>query len=999
LGWAALAALGAAIPMLTPAPAAAQQASIGGVVVDAQTQQPLSTAQVYIPGRNQGTLTGDDGRFVITGVTGPVRVQVTLIGYADEVLEARPGDMNLRFELKQSAISLNALVVTGTPGAIQKKALGNVVSTIDANEITQKAPVSDLQQVLNGRVAGVTVLSSTGEVGGASRIHIRGASTFSLSGTPLIYVDGVRVNNNEASGPINQGFGSRSISRLSDLDPQDIQSIEVIKGPAAATLYGTEAANGVIQIITKRGAPGTTRFTFDIKQGSNWFANPAGRLWTNWGMPNGTLQSIDFNQLQQNWNQMQDSLGEKPTNIFKNGYLQSYNGSMSGGNEFVQYFLSAGYDHNTGVEPTNKVRKGNGRLNVTVTPNANWRIDGNFGYILGRTDLACEAGCGGVTWTTYFMSPDKVSDPHRRGFWSGTPDSYHALYLTWQDLGRFTGSIQINNNPTDWFSHRLTFGMDQTHTQDHDLMNHDDRYTYYDSFANRGYADVVDNRVNYTTADYSATAKLDLTPDVQSSTSVGGQYYRRHDDYVEAYGEGFPVPGLTAVDATTQNRTGLQTFVNNTTVGIYGQEQLSWKDRRFFTVGLRADDNSAFGKNFNLVYYPKVSGTWVLSDEPFFHLPAVNTLRLRAAYGQSGQQPEQYAALRTFNPVTGPNDVGTVTPGTVGNPDLGPERSGELEAGFDAGFLDDRVGLEFTYFNQHTRDAILLRQIAPSTGFTGSQWVNAGRIDNSGIEISLHGTPYQSDDVRWDFGFNVSTDHNEVVSLGSVTSENFVQAGSYVKHKIGYPVGSWFSQRVVSATIGSDGTVAKASMMCDDGAGGTTPCYSASGTLVAPEVFLGRNIPKVDGGVNTTVTLFNRLQLYGQLDFKTGYAKLDGNERVRCFFFALCRENYVPQDYDPVRIAEIQHGLVDVLIHNASFAKIREISATYTFPDDMASRIGARVLSLTLAGRNLATFTKYPGLEPEATFNGGSRGGSYSLWEQDVLPQLAQFVATLHVSF
>ncbi len=349
--------------------------------------------------------------------------------------------------------------------------------------------------------------------------------------------------------------------------------------------------------------------------------------------------------------------------------------------------------------------------------------------------------------------------------------------------------------------------------------------------------------------------------------------------------------------------------------------------------------------------------------------------------------------------MTGPNDVGTVTPGTVGNPDLGPERSSEVEAGFDAGFLDDRLGLEFTYYNEHTRDAILLRQIAPSTGFTGSQWVNAGRIDNRGIEVSLRGTPYQSDNVRWDFGFNVSTDHNEVVSLGSVTSENFVQAGSYVKHQIGYPVGSWFSQRVVTATIGSDGTVAKSSMICDDGAGGTTPCYDAAGSLVAPEVFLGRNIPKVDGGVNTTVTLFNRLQLYGQLDFKTGYTKLDGNERVRCFFFALCRENYVPQDYDPVQIAEIQNGLVDVLIHNASFAKIREISATYTFPDDMASRIGARVLSLTLAGRNLATFTKYPGLEPEATFNGGSRGGSYSLWEQDVLPQLAQFVATLHVGF
>ncbi len=997
--FAVLAVLGTALCLWTPATARAQQGSIGGVVVDAQTQRPLSAVQVFIVGRNQGALSNDAGRFLITGVQGgPVQVQATLIGYADVVTEARPGDMNLRFELKPSAISLNEIVVTGTPGAIQKKALGNVVSTVNAADITSKAPVSDVMQVLNGRVAGVTVLASTGEVGGASRIHIRGASTFSLSGTPLIYVDGVRVNNDEASGPINQGFGSRSISRLSDIDPQDIQSIEVIKGPAAATLYGTEAANGVIQIITKRGRQGALHFAMDVRQGTNWFANPAGRLWTNWGMATGTLQSLDFNQLQDNWNQMQADAGETPTNIFKNGYLQSYNGSMSGGNELMQYFLSAGYDHDTGVEPTNSVKRGNGRLNLTVTPNSEWRIDGNFSYVVGRTELACEAGCGGVTWTTYFMSPDKISDTQRRGFWSGTPDAYHALYWTWQDLGRFTGSIQINNDPTPWFSHRLTFGLDQTHTQDHDLMNHDERYIYYDSFADRGWADVVDNRVNYTTADYSATFKFDLADEVRSSTSVGGQYYRKHTDFVEAYGEGFPVPGLTAVDATTQNRTSSQTYVNNTTVGIYGQEQVSWKDRRFVTVGLRADDNSAFGQNFNLVYYPKLSGAWVLSDEPFVHLPAVNTLRVRAAYGQSGQQPEQYAALRTFSPVTGPNDVGTVTPGTVGNPDLGPERSSEIEVGFDAGFLDDRVGLEVTYYTEHTRDAILLRQVAPSTGFTGSQWVNAGRIDNRGIEVALHGTPWQSDNVTWDFGFNISTDHNEVVSLGDVTSEDFVQAGSYVKHKIGYPVGSWFSQRVVSATMGADGNVDRASMTCDDGSGGTTACYNGS-SLVAPEVFLGRNIPKVDGGVNSTVTLFGNLRLFAQVDFKTGYSKLDGNQRVRCFFFGLCRENYVPADYDPVEIAEIQNGLVDVLIHPASFAKLRELSATYDFPEYMAARVGARALSLTLAGRNLMTWTKYPGLEPEATFNGGSRGGSYSLWEQDVLPQLAQFVATLHVSF
>jgi TonB-linked SusC/RagA family outer membrane protein len=998
--WITCLALAAALAVMPAWASAQQEGSIGGVVVDGQTMQPLSGVQVFIPGTGKGTITTAEGRFLLTGVTGTrVQVRVTMIGYAEASVMATPGDMNLRFELQPSAIHLDELVVTGTPGATARKAIGNVVSSVDAAQVTRVAPVSTVEQVLNGRVAGVTVLSSTGEVGGAAKVRIRGAATFSLSNTPLVYIDGVRVNNDETSGPINQGFGSRSISRLSDLNPNDIQSIEVIKGPAAATLYGTEAANGVIQIITKRGQQGTPHFTFEVQQGANWFANPAGRLWTNYGMVNGSLQTIDFNQLQQNWLQMQRDLGEPAKNIFQTGYRQSYNGSMSGGNEFIQYYLSAAYDHDNGVEPTNKVKRGNARLNLTVTPNEKWRIDGNFGYVLGRTDLACESGCGGVTWTTYFMTPSNISDPMRRGFWSGTPDSYHALYWTWQDVGRYTGSIQIHNNPTTWFSHRLTVGIDQTATQDHNIMNHNTKYIYYDSFADRGWADVVDTRTNYTTADYSGTFKFPLIAGIKTNTSFGAQYYRKHLDNVEAYGEGFPVPGLTAVDATTQNKTALQTYENNTTVGVYAQEQFDWNENRFLTLGLRADDNSAFGKNFNLVYYPKVSATWVLSSEPFFHAPVVNTLRLRAAYGQSGQQPAQFAALRTYNPVTGPNDVGTVTPGTVGNPDLGPERSSELEVGFDAGLLGDRLGVEFTYYNNRTRDAILLRQIAPSTGFSGDQWVNAGRIDNKGVELALHGTPYQSENVIVDLGFNISTNDNKVVSLGSVTTENFVSAGTYIQHHIGYAVGSWFSQKVVSASLDANGDVVESSMVCADGSGGTTPCYDASGTLVAPNVYLGRNTPKVDGGFNATVTLFQNLRLYGQVDFKTGFKKLDGNQRVRCFFFDLCLENYQPSQFNPVDIAEIQKGMPDVLIHDASFAKLRELSATYTFTDNIARRIGASALSLTVSGRNLHTWTKYPGLEPEATFNGGSRGGDYSLWEQDVLPQLTQFVATLHVSF
>jgi TonB-linked SusC/RagA family outer membrane protein len=999
-------ALALAVGLVGPPALRAQgTGTVTGTVRSTSTAQGLPSAQVSLVGTQLSTQTDANGHYTLGGVpAGAQQLQARLIGYGTEAASVQVSagqTVTVNLDLQEKAIELSQIIVTGTPGATEKKAVGNVVATVAVPQLMANAPLNSISQVLNGRVAGVTVLSSTGEVGGAAKVRVRGPATFSLSNTPLIYVDGVRVDNDEATGPTNQSFGSRSISRLSDINPEDILSIEVIKGPAAATLYGTEAANGVIQIITKKGRQGGTRFDLQVNEGANWFANPAGRLWTNYGMVGGVLDSINFTQLQNNWLGMQRAMGETPKNIFQTGMLQTYNASMSGGNELAQFFVSGYYQHDVGVESVNKLRKGGGRLNMSVTPSAHWRVDGNFGYIVGRTDLACEAGCGGVTWTTYFMDPTTLSDSMRQGFFSGTPDSYHTLYPEWQDVGRFTGSIQIHNDPVPWFSHRLTVGLDQTLEQDHDLEVRNDQYTYYDSFASTGYADVVDTRVNYTTADYSGTLHFNLGSSFTSQTSFGGQYYRKHNDFVEAYGEGFPAPGLTSVNATTQNRATSQTYVNNTTVGFYGQEQFGWHNNRFVTVGLRVDDNSAFGSNFSAVVYPKVSGTWTLSDESFWHVPAVNTLRLRLAYGQSGHQPDAFAALRTFSPITGPNDVGTVTPGTPGNPNLGPERSSEIEAGFDAGLLNDRLGIEFTYFTEQTRDAILEQQIAPSTGFyglyTGSpglQYVNAGRVDNNGVEVVLRGTPVASDKVTWDFSFNVSTDNNEVVSLGTNTTQDFVSAGTYVQHHIGYPVGSWFQKKLVSAELDAGGNAIN--VMCQTASGGTAPCSTPGDSML---VYLGRNTPKVDGGFSSTLTLFHNLRLFGQLDFKTGYSKLDGNQRVRCFFFGLCRENYVPQDYDPVLIAGYQDGYPAVLIHNASFAKLREISATYTLPGSWLGVIGAHNASVTLSGRNLITWTSYPGLEPEATFNGGSRGGDYSLWEQDVTPQLAQFVATFRVSF
>lgn len=256
---------------------------VQGQVNEAGTLAPLASAQVYIPGTELGALTDSDGGFVLPAVpAGAVTVRTQLIGYGTEELAVtvRSGQTaTVNFELSPSAVNLDAVVVTGTPGAVARREIGNAIAQVDAAEIVEVAPIANVNQLLNGRTAGLVMMSQSGNIGSGAPIRLRGSGSLSLSGQPIVYVDGVRVDADPDAGGI---FGHVGASRLLDFNPDDIASIEIIKGPAAATLYGTEASNGVIQIITKKGRPGETRIGVSMTQGANWFRNPAERIPYNW---------------------------------------------------------------------------------------------------------------------------------------------------------------------------------------------------------------------------------------------------------------------------------------------------------------------------------------------------------------------------------------------------------------------------------------------------------------------------------------------------------------------------------------------------------------------------------------------------------------------------------------------------------------------------------------------------------------------------------------------
>ena len=1018
----------------------AQQGTVSGIVVATGTQEPIAGARVDVVGTTLRTQTDERGRFSIGGVSGTiVTVEVRRIGYKLMRASARVGAEDNRIALTLNPTSLEAVVVTGTPGAAQKRELGNAVGTINAADVVDQAPILSVQSLLNGRNPGVVIMPTAGTVGSGAQIRIRGISSLSLGNNPLLYVDGVRVNNQTGVGPVSQAFGSAPISRLNDFNPADIESIEILKGPSAATLYGTEAANGVINIITKKGAAGAPRWNVTARQGMNYFADYKTRFPVNYGprrlttdpvgTASGPIEALNFDSLLVGacGDSMATRAGKR-CDIYRTGRHQESDLSVSGGAGLLTYYASGNLLDSQGAEPTNNRRTYTGRLNVGFAPTERFRIGANVGYNTGPTYIPCDAGCGGYTWTTLSATPSNYNNPARHGFHSSLPYQYDQTVVLWQDLSRTTASVRLEHQPTTWLSHRLVLGGDVTNEGDHE---YDPRV---DSLGSLGFRSISERDVVNRSLDYTANAIWNYSPAFRFTTSAGAQYFTESIHLLAASGSVFPTTGLKSVTATTTRNPPSEAFSDDKSLGLWFQEQVGWRDRLYVTGALRSDDHSAFGSTFNRVVYPKLSASYVISDEPWFKVPFVadrlGELRLRAAYGESGKAPTTYSSIRTYTTTAGPNDVPAVTPNVTGNPSLGPEKGKEIELGFDASGYQDRLGIEFTYYNKKTVDAILNKQLAPSSGQSGTQPFNIGGLVNKGIELMVRGTPWRSDRIGLDLTAQISTNDSKITELG-LPGQYFVDIGGFLRHQVGYPAYGWFEQRVVSTpfsrTAGfpapAAGQAYPTGVLCSDTlpnsngreGGPARPCAGADGIWGnaddAPNVYLGRSVPPREGSLSGTLSLFNRFRVFTMVDVKNGHKKMDGNTRVRCGIFGRCKENFVnaasvpalfsaqfASEVDSIRAAQAlsNSNLVDFLITNASFARWRELTFSYDVPERLAHRAGASRATLSVSGRNLHLWSNYQGFEPEAMFLGGTRGGN-SAWEQTTLPQLRSWMVTLNL--
>jgi TonB-dependent starch-binding outer membrane protein SusC len=914
------------------------------------------------------------------------------------------------FMMKAEAIGLDALVITGTAGQARQREVGNAVTQIDVSKLNVRPPtVSDM---LQSKAPGMQVMQSSAMAGSGSMIRLRGNVSVAMSNQPLIYVDGVRLRsegyakNIPPTGSDLRG-GNDIASPMNDINPADIERIEVIKGAAAATLYGTEAAAGVIQIFTKTGHSGKPVWTFETDQGfakalpfgpDPSEAPPSDSIWgcaTNVA-PVGCAGTVKLyrdsfpNRFAGLPSVGVSRAGGTSSYLFidpwlRNGYRTRYALSVGGGGEALRYFASASSSNEDGVLPNDNEGKKVVRGNFSFTPLASLLFTWNTSYTKDNiANTAAGNNAHGLTLNAFRRDRNYASDDR--------PEIVAKM---------------LNQSITSEIDHLITGGttqwspitnLTQKLTVGYDLAQIDNRNLRPFGFVSAPTGIISDRRNAYQTLtfDYAGNYQFGIKQDLNSTLSWGGQSVTTDVRETSAYGENFPGPGEPTVSSggTTAGFEDRQRVVN---AGFFGQGMLSMKDRYFLTLGARIDGNSAFGKDFGLQTYPKASFSWVASDESFW--PSWSpSMKLRAAWGQSGRAPGAFDAVRTWeNATLGWGGAPAFFPRTVGNSDLGPERTTEVELGFDASVLDDRVTTEFTYFRRNIDDALFNVRQVPSLGFLNSQLKNVGTMTSNGMELMVNATVLRRSEFEWTVGGSMYTATSKVGSLGGAADFSIGNFG-------------WIMVGQAIPMIRTD--------FCVKNPDAPAP-MNAAGTNQVPEIISptaanpnacnhGPNLPTKTFGMNTGLDMPLGLSFRMRGEYNGGSYMYDGaafNAVTRNIRWPGCYEFYTLQETGRIAqakaidVARCTSSLskADYFIYPADFFKLREVSLSAPVPAKYLK--GATSARFVIAGQNIWKWVNkdFPVFDPETGNNDGFNSRVRSILEH--VPPPAVYTASLRVTF
>lgn len=934
---------------LLPAGAAQarQTGSIAVQVVDEITGQPLASAQVVIQGSQRGGLTDDAGRIVIADVpAGTHTVQVLFIGYRNESRQVTvtPGEtVQVRFALSVNVLGLEELVVTGTGVVTERKRLGQTIATVGSQQI-EEVVASNVTEVLQGRIAGLVAHTATGEVGSNSPIRLRGTVSISQRNEPIIYIDGVRVDNSFTSN------ASVSTSPLNYLNPADIERIEVIKGAAAATLFGTEASSGVIQIFTKRGSSqGTARYTVQVEQGLSQI--PEGRIPHNYAYDAATGQVVS---------------NHPASSFLRTGRSFNVAATVQGGAQNTQYVFSGRYRNDLGSLPNNALT--NWSTRVGLDHSLSETLQARFDLSITKSALDAPYPTWGLLGEAVLADPSKVSELRPYGELFYTIDGALA-YSSRLNGDVRTLSGKLSQRWTPQISSEVTVGYNTSVNER--ILSVDRGASPFNDVT--GLRNLFDRNRTSITVDAKTSWQTEFSPTINSTLVVGGQSFWETDRTKTVGVRDFAAPGLETISGGATVYAVSETKSEVINAGLFVQEQIGLWDRLFLTAGMRMDGNSAFGEDLGFQFYPKVGASWVVSDHDFWNdWFGLEQFRLRAAIGTSGLQPGAFDAQRTWRPATMGENQSVVRPQNQGNPQLKPERSTERELAAELGFLDGRLGVEIVYFNQTTTDALLAKPSAPSLGFLNPQLTNIGELKSKGIEVTANWSVIRSTDFDWSINASIATLDQVVSDMGGLPT--FRVSGTQRRYNsiaVGYQPGA-----VIAPTVDPDNPYVL-SVPVDQftSLAQLTPNFLRNSAGADSLVFVGNQAPTLTGSFGTRIGLPGNVQIQALFTGAAGFVMMNETELIRAAS-GINKEIAEMQKKlaDPSTTAAERQEIADrygrkdprVISHWAEpgdYLRFQELSINYQVPASIAQRFGTDRIAVSLAGRNLALFTKYSGMQ------------------------------------
>ena len=986
---------------------ASAQVTISGKVTD-ETGKTLPGITVLVSGTSKGSTTDASGNYRLPAALKPGDYVISFsgIGYEAKTAALTVGSAltyTLDATLTTKVSKLDEVIVTGTSSGTTRRQLGSYISSVNADELSKGASGNVLAQ-LQGKTAGAQISQNSGDPAGGISVRLRGISSISSSSEPLYIIDGVivnnatnRVTNTQGGYDGSQVVGTIGQSRMVDINPQDIDRIEVLNGAAAAAIYGSRANAGVVQIFTKKGKTGAPKVSFSTSI-----------------MNSSLRKKIGVNQAPVKFGGPTDGVGAQTQDIltpalttttpvtrydyqdyiFRNALGTDNNVSVSGGTDKTKYYVSASYFFNQGIVKNTDFQRYSFRSNIDQTLNK-WL---SFNIGLNYVNSAANEKPDGNSFYSPMNSVTIIGNFHNiqqrdalgniqavgeRG--RANPVSVIEDIKQKQVTNRVIANLGFKLKPIKHLSIDYTMGIDN-YSQNGTTYIPPFAYNVSTAFwgggptldpTQNGYASAATNNFFAINHDLNATYNIDISKNINSVTQVGFSQQYEKNNYILSQGRGL-APFVQTVNGASTIIPGTDDRSEISVSGAFLQQNFKYRNHFFLTGAVRVDGSSVFGEKQRNQVYAKASGSYVISGTDYWEKMGVSKwwdlFKLRVAYGESGNLTGigAYARFNTYAASSFIGRTSLTSSGTLANENVKPERQQELEFGADLGFFANRLGLTVNVYNKKVKDLLINRFIAPTNGFSSLQ-DNFGSLENKGFEIVLTGAPVATKNVRWDITAIYNQNRNKAINIGQALNLLSTNAGAPVAIIQGQPIGVFYGTFFAVAADGSQLKNTAGIPQTEKGTQTSVLSYTTardvaglpSGTTLRKIV--GNPNPKYTGSIVNEVS-WKKIGFRMQLDFLQGADVWNADWRTRQGVGnGLVAEQEdlgkIPRGY----IAGV-YAIEEWRVDNGAFVKLRELSLSY----DLGRIKTISDISISFSGRNLISWDKYKGYDPEVNAGGQS---------------------------